>query len=378
MSVQLEGVRLDVRARVELLVRVELGNGSLLSHLLSLLLRVGLLQSKLMLLLKSSELSVKVVLERKGVSTMPARSSSQLGQILRRILGGSVFGSVGRAGMMTVAASVSSRSGASQASMRMPARPVSRRQTVWARLGLLGDLQAFSVRLVAILVTAGRGDEVGRVGECTRGNRGVVGSSGLSRGDGVDNLSASGSRNARQTPSFSLVAEAISTSKVVVVGRAGGAASIAFSCSGDLSVSQLVLGSSEGFMSLKLIQLIRGGRRKSGDVVHARRVARNAERAQGGVRVGVFWTVKVHVVRRVEMWDMVRSVVIVIVVGRGVPSALGSAVLVGRREMDSSMSGQLVGSRESLVAAGVSACVGFLARVSSNVTSLTSANFPRR
>ena len=51
---------------------------------------------------------------------------------------------------------------------------VCRSETVGARLSLLGDLQPFTVALVAIFVATSWGNEVGRIGEGTSWHRRVI------------------------------------------------------------------------------------------------------------------------------------------------------------------------------------------------------------
>lgn len=87
----------------------------------------------------------------------------------------------------------------------------------------------------------------------------------------------------------------------------------------DLPVTKLVLGPAEGLVSFELVQLIRGGSGEGRDVVHSRRVA-DSKGIERGVWVGVIVSVKVHVVRRAEMGQTMRPVVVVEVALHGISS----------------------------------------------------------
>ena len=182
-------------------------------------------------------------------------------------------------------------------------------------------------------MAARRGNEVCWVGESSGRDSGVVCRGRLRGRHGVDDLSASRRLNTGQSPPFALVAETVGAAEAVPVpvvvavvvgaaavsGRAGWRVSVALARSSDLTVSKFVLRTSERFMSLKLVQLVRGRRGEGGNVVHTRGIAWHAKRAERGVRVGKVGTVKVHVVRRPEMRHMVRAVIVVVIlnVSRG-------------------------------------------------------------
>jgi hypothetical protein len=85
--------------------------------------------------------------------------------------------------------------------------------------------------------------------------------------------------------------------------------------SGNLTMTELVLGTTEGLMALKLIQLVRSGGRKGRDVVHATRaVRRHGKRRK--VRVGIVRAIKVHAVRGAEVGKVTTAVLVYLVLER--------------------------------------------------------------